>query len=205
MKLIGIVGGIASGKSFVSRAFQDLGAKWIDADALVHAVYRESAIIQILCQRWGTVVLDEKGQVDRAQLAARVFAPTMEAKVELEWLESLVHPLVKDQILRQVHEWQNDPTVEVVVLDAPVLLKAGWDKLCDELVFVDASESLRWERVQARGWTWEQWQQRESQQTPLSEKLARSTRTIDNNGSPESTRIQVQKIWVALTHNSNRR
>ncbi len=199
MKLIGIVGGIASGKSFVSRAFQDLGAKWINADALVHVVYRESAIIQTLCQRWGPGVLDEQGQVDRTQLAARVFAPTMEAQMELEWLESLVHPLVKDQILRQLDEWRNDPTVEVVVLDAPVLLKAGWDKLCDELVFVDASESQRWERVQARGWTWEQWQQRESQQTPLLEKLARSTRTIDNNGSPESTRIQVQQIWLALT------
>lgn len=203
MKLIGIVGGIASGKSFVSRAFQDLGAKWINADALVHEVYRESAVIQTLRQRWGPVVLDEKGQVDRTQIAARVFAPTLEAKVELEWLESLVHPLVKDQILRQLEEWRNDPTVEVVVLDAPVLLKAGWDKLCDELVFVDASESQRWERVQARGWTWEQWQQRESQQTPLLEKLARATRTIDNNGSPESTRIQVQKIWLALTHKSH--
>jgi dephospho-CoA kinase len=199
MKLIGIVGGIASGKSFVSRAFQDLGAKWINADAMVHEVYRLPAVLQALTQRWGRDVLDQQGQLDRGLVAGIVFAPSDQAKSELQWLESLVHPLVKEQILRQLEEWRQDPQVSVVVLDAPVLLKAGWDQLCDELIFVDASASQRWTRVEARGWTREQWLQRESLQTPLAEKLARSTRTIDNNGPPEATRSQVHAIWQTLT------
>lgn len=198
MKLIGIVGGIASGKSFVSRAFQDLGAKWVNADAMVHEVYRRPSVIQALSQRWGAGVIDEQGQVDRARVAAIVFGPTDQARAELEWLESLVHPLVKDQIQQQLEVWRTDPDVRVVVLDAPVLLKAGWDQLCDELVFVDANESQRWARVQARGWSQEQWQQRELMQTPIAEKLARSTRMIDNNGSPEATHHQVRRIWEAM-------
>lgn len=199
MKLIGIVGGIASGKSFVSRAFQEFGAKWIDADAMVHDAYRQPAVLQALSQRWGAGVFDEHGNLDRRKVAAIVFAPTDQAKAELEWLESLVHPLVRGQIKRQLDRWQNDPTIKVVVLDAPVLLKAGWDNLCDELVFVDADESQRWARVQARGWTHEEWKQRESLQAPMAEKFARSTRTIDNNGSPEATQEQVARIWHALT------
>jgi dephospho-CoA kinase len=202
MKLIGIVGGIASGKSFVSRAFQDLGAKWINADALVHEVYRQPSVLRSLCQRWGPNVLDQHGNLDRGFVASVVFAPTDEAHVELEWLESVVHPIVKEQIQRQLEEWRSDSRVQVVVLDAPVLLKAGWDKLCDELVFVEASEIRRWERVQTRGWTREQWLQRESQQTPMSEKRSRATRTIDNNGSPEQTRLQVHAIWNDLTQKS---
>lgn len=198
MKLIGIVGGIASGKSYVSRAFQDLGAKWIDADAMVHEVYHQASVLQALTERWGTGVLDQQGNLDRRQVAAIVFAPDHEAKLELEWLEALVHPLVAERIKQQLDQWRMDSSIQVVVLDAAVMIQAGWDKLCDELIFVDADESQRWERAQARGWTRGEWLRRESLQTSLAEKLARSTRTIDNNGSPAATLAQVQAIWKSL-------
>lgn len=198
MKLIGIVGGIASGKSFVSRAFQDLGAKWIDADAMVHEVYRQASVLHALTQRWGTEVLDQHGNLDRRQVAAIVFAPHQEARLELEWLEALVHPLVAERIKQQLEQWRLDPSIQIVVLDAPVLIQAGWDRLCDELIFVDSNESQRLARAQARGWTRDEWQRRESLQTSLAEKLARSTRTIDNNGSPAATLAQVETIWKSL-------
>ncbi|MBL8891740.1 MAG: dephospho-CoA kinase [Planctomycetaceae bacterium] len=201
MKLIGIVGGIASGKSFVSRAFQDLGAKWIDADAMVHEAYRLPSVLHAISQRWGTHVLDQQGNLDRRQVASIVFASNPGAKSELAWLEALVHPLVAEQIEDQLEQWRLDPSIQVVVLDAPVLIQAGWDRLCDKLIFVDADETQRMSRAQARGWTREEWQRRESLQTSLEEKLARSTWSIDNNGSPADTLAQVRMIWKSLVSN----
>jgi dephospho-CoA kinase len=195
MKLIGIVGGIASGKSFVSRAFQDLGAKWINADAMVHDAYRRPEVLQRLQDRWGTLILDQHGQLDRSKVADLVFEPSAEGRRELEWLESLLHPLLRQQILQQLQTWRSSAAVPAVILDAPVLLKAGWDTLCDELIFVAASESTRWSRIQQRGWTRQQWEQREALQTPLAEKQARATAVINNDGTAEETERQVRQFW----------
>jgi dephospho-CoA kinase len=195
MKLIGIVGGIASGKSFVSRAFQDLGAKWIHADAMVHAAYRRPEVLQRLLDRWGPTIMDGQGQLDRSKVAALVFEPSENGQRELEWLESWLHPMLREQILQQLEIWRREGTVLAVVLDAPILFKAGWDKLCDALIFVSASESSRWSRVQQRGWTRQQWEQREALQTPLAEKLARATAVIQNDGTAADTLWQVREFW----------
>lgn len=195
MKLIGIVGGIGSGKSFVSRAFQDLGAKWIDADRMAHAAYGLPEVQRVVRERWGDLVFTPDGEIDRAQIAARVFAPTEQGATDLEWLESLLHPIVRSQLEPQLEQWRREGAVPVVILDAPVLIKAGWHKLCDELIFVEAAEATRWQRVQPRGWTVDQWQRREALQTSLAEKQALATVTIANDGSADETRRQVQELW----------
>ncbi len=200
MKLIGIVGGIGSGKSFVSRAFQDLGAKWIDADRLAHEAYAMTEVRQAVRDRWGESILAADGQIDRAAIAARVFASTEQGAQDLEWLESLLHPIVRRQLepqlaQSQLAQWRSDGGVPLVILDAPVLIKAGWHEFCDELVFVSADEETRWRRVQPRGWTIDQWRRREALQTSLAEKQALATVTIENNGSEAETRRQVRDLW----------
>jgi dephospho-CoA kinase len=230
MKLIGIVGGIGSGKSFVSRAFQDLGAKWIDADRLAHEAYAMPEVRQAVRERWGEPILAADGQIDRAAIAARVFASTEQGAQDLEWLESLLHPIVRRQLepqlaqsqlaqsqlaqsqlaqsqlaqsqlaqsqlaQSQLAQWRSDGGVPLVILDAPVLIKAGWHEFCDELVFVSADEETRWRRVQPRGWTIDQWRRREALQTSLEEKQALATVTIENNGSEAETRRQVRDLW----------
>jgi dephospho-CoA kinase len=194
MKLIGIVGGIGSGKSFVSRAFQDLGAKWIDADRLAHEAYSLPEVRQAVQDRWGEQIVSADGRIDRAQVAARVFAPNEQGIQDLEWLEALLHPIVRRQLEQELDRWR-DGGVPLVILDAPVLIKAGWHEFCDELVFVAADEVTRWQRVQPRGWTRDQWQRREALQTSLVEKQALATVTVDNDGSAAETQQQIQELW----------
>lgn len=195
MKLIGIVGGIGSGKSFVSRAFQDLGAKWIDADRMAHAALGWPEVQRALRDRWGDRVFAPDGQVNRAEVAAIVFAPNDQGVRDLDWLEALLHPIVRRQLEPQLEQWRRDSAVPVVILDAPVLIKAGWHKMCDELVYIEATEATRWQRVQPRGWTIDQWRRREALQTSLTEKQALATVTIVNDGSAEETLRQVQTLW----------
>jgi len=195
MKLIGIVGGIASGKSFVSQLFQELGAQWIDADRLVHQAYQQPEIRERLVERWGAAILDADGQPSRSAIAQRVFAGTPQGQQDLAWLEQLLHPVVAERIRPQLTAWREDPSVTVAVLDAPVLIEAGWHRWCDELVFVQADEQQRWRRIRQRGWSRDQWRQREDCQTSLGEKRRLATRVIDNNGDPEQTRRQVRDLW----------
>jgi len=195
VKLIGLVGGIASGKSCVSQLFRDLGAEVINADQLAHQVMQDSAVIQLLVQRWGEIVIDDKQQLDRSAIAKVVFAETKSGQAELDWLESQLHPRIRSMIEPKLDRWRSDPKVSAAVLDAPVLIKAGWHLLCDELVFVEASLPIRLQRARKRGWADGELQRREKLQTPLSEKRRLSTFVIQNDGDSEFTARQVKAFW----------
>ncbi|HEY0008739.1 MAG TPA: dephospho-CoA kinase, partial [Tepidisphaeraceae bacterium] len=105
--IIGIIGGIGSGKSFVASLFGELGAYVIKSDDLAHAVYRQPAVKQTLRQWWGDEVLQADGSVNRKAIAARVFGD----RAELKRLEELVHPLVNAERERLMEQAHADPAV----------------------------------------------------------------------------------------------
>jgi dephospho-CoA kinase len=85
--------------------------------------------------------------------------------------------------------------VLAVILDAPVLVKAGWDHLCDHIVFVETNEPSRRQRATARGWSVDEWRRREALQTPLDQLRRLADAVVDNSGPPEDTEQQVRQIW----------
>ena len=199
MLVIGIVGGVASGKSSVAEHFRDLGARVINVDGVGHEVLRDGQVEQAVRQRWGDVVFDDDGHVDRAELARIVFAPTPDGPKQLTFLEQLTHPRIAQQLRHRIHVARASGTTKAVVLDAAVLLKAGWDRFCDRIVFVDAPREMRRERAGRRVWTAEQFAAREMAQPPLDVQRGRADVVVDNSASPEHTRAMIHRFWNSLS------
>jgi dephospho-CoA kinase len=198
MKIIGLLGGVASGKSAVAGLFCELGAAVLDADRAGHEALRRPEIIEALRNRWGNSILGQDGQIDRPAVAKIVFAPDPQASTELAFLEGLTHPLITEALSREIERLSAEAAHPAAILDAPVLLKAGWDRFCDHLVFVDVPRNQRLSRAIVRGWSDEQFIGREAAQEPLPEKRARCDTIINNSGSLEETRRQVSRFWDSL-------
>ena len=198
MKIIGLIGGVASGKSTVAKCLAELGAAVLDADAAGHVALRDPQVEQAARTRWGEAIFATDGHIHRPSLAAIVFGPGSEAAAELKYLESLTHPLIRKRLRDRISELQAGGKHPAAVLDAPVLLKAGWNELCDQIVYVDAPKPVRLARARRRGWSAEEFTRREAAQEPLLEKQACSDETIDNSGDLKHTRRQVVEFWGSL-------
>ena len=197
MLTIGVVGGVASGKSQVAKRFEELGCLRLDGDLIGHEVLRDKEVKAMLRDRWGAKVLTPDGEVDRRAVAGLVFSEDSEnGAAQLEFLESVTHPKISERLAERLSEAQQRG-LTAVVLDAAVMMKAGWDKMCDHIVFVEVPRSIRLQRALQRGWTEEQFLARESSQLTLSAKRERADTTIDNSGSLEETFQQVQVLWDA--------
>lgn len=196
--LVGILGGIASGKSLVAGQLAALGARVVSADALAHEVLEYDEVKQMARERWGDVVIGPGGRVDRAAVARIVFAPTAEAARERKVLESWTHPEVGRLIRERVEALVHDPSVAAVVLDVPLMLESGWNRFCDRMLFVDAPREARLARAVARGWSEEDFDRREAAQPPLAEKRAAADFVIDNSTTPQATAAQVERFWRTL-------
>jgi dephospho-CoA kinase len=198
MIVIGLVGRIAAGKSTVARAFAARGAEVIDADRLAHEVLADPAAVAEVVARFGADVLDETGRVRRPVLAERVFGPTPGHDAALRDLEAIVHPRVRAKIEARLAEVRGaEPSAQpaIVVLDVPLLLQAGWDRLCDRLVDVSCAEAVRQRRLDARGWPADQRAARErawsrGQRRPAAEK----TVVVDASGLRAYTQEQVDRF-----------
>jgi dephospho-CoA kinase len=189
MKLLGIIGGIGSGKSTASTLFQQCGTAVISADDIGHQVLLLSDVKQTVRERWGKNVFGNDGEIDRRLLAAVVFAD----EKELAFLKALTHPLIADGVNRQREEHERCG-VPLCLLDAPLLLESGWDHMVDQIIFVSAPAEERWYRVKRRGWSETEWQQRESAQLSVEEKVRRADIVLDNSGDTEHLQTQVKKI-----------
>ena len=197
MLILGLVGGVASGKSFVAECFRALGAAVLDGDKSGHAVLREPAIIDAIRKRWGNGVLDASGQVNRSAVAKIVFAPGNQA--EKQFLQELTHPRIEARLQRQMDQLRSSSSPPLaVVIDAALLFEGGWDKLCDKIIYVDAPRDIRLERAVARGWSAEQFAAREAAQMPIDEKRNRSHIVIRNARSRENVREVVRLTWEQL-------
>ncbi|MDP6717128.1 MAG: dephospho-CoA kinase [Pirellulaceae bacterium] len=124
MAVIGIIGGVACGKSFVAEQFRSLGAEVINADRIGHEVLRESDVRAALVQRWGDKVLDADGQVSRSAIGQRVFSGKSDERGNLEFLESLVHPKIGQRIGARIEALSRDDPGKSVVVDAALLMEA---------------------------------------------------------------------------------
>lgn len=197
MLTLGLVGGIASGKSQVAEYLRDLGALVLDADRAGHDVLRQPEVIAALKSRWGDGILEASGQVSRRAVAKIVFAAGNEA--EKQFLEQLTHPRIQMRMQQEIARAQAlSPPPPALVLDAALLFEAGWERLCDKILFVDTSRDLRLERAVARGWSAEQFAAREAAQLLPEEKRSRADIVIRNVRTLESLREVVRLTWRDL-------
>ena len=197
MIVIGIVGPPAGGKSTVARMLVALGAAWINADRLAHAVLRLPAVKAQLRQRFGHEIFDVSGTVNRNQIANLVFGNDSTSQANLEYIEDLVHPIARDMASRKLARLSLQGS-EVVVIDAPLLIEANWHFDCDEVWCVEAPDDLRSDWIKERTWDIDELRRRERSQLILSEKRRYATKIINNSGDLTATQQQVLLAWQRL-------
>ncbi len=193
--VLGLIGGIGSGKSAVATLFQNQGALIIGGDPIGHEALYQPDIKTKILYLWGTSILNEQGEISRPKLANLVFADPAERNE----LEKIVFPYITMKIAEKIDQAQQDLTVSFIVLDAAVLLESGWDRYCDWIVYVHVPLSLRWQRLrQQRSWTKEEFHQRTRAQISLTDKVTRADFVIDNSGDLATVVPQVEKILAQV-------
>ena len=193
MRIIGLTGGIACGKSTVSRALCALGAAIIDADVFAHELSQPGQpIFNAYVERFGREIVTAGGTLDRAAIAARVFAdPAVRAEVD-----AIAHPLIRTAAEERLRAARAQNKM-AAVLDVPLLFEAGWDTLADEIWVVALPREEQLARLLARDkdMTEREARARIAAQMPLAEKCARADVVIDNSGTVEEIREYIGKLW----------
>ena len=189
--IIGIAGGIGSGKSHIARLLGEMGCAVIDSDAQVKAAYSDPKVLAKLREWWGDSVVTAEGLPDRKAIAQKVFSDENERKR----LEGLLHPLVAELRDKEMEALAKDPSIVAFVWDTPLLFEAGLSGKCDALLFVDTPLEMRQERVaRTRGWSGGELLRRENLQWPLDRKRQISDYVIQNTADAGDTRDQVRDI-----------
>ena len=195
MIIIGIVGAPAGGKSTVAECLAELGATWINADKIAHEMLEKPSVKDKLVVYFGEQILAKDGKIDRSSLAELVFGDDEPHRKGLNYLESVVHPLTRQQITYQI---QNAPFHQITLLDVPLLFESKWHHVCDEIWFIDAPRDKRLARAVARGWNEDELTKREQNQLPIEQKRAFSTRVISNDKSLIDLKDRLREIWDDL-------
>jgi dephospho-CoA kinase len=182
--IVGIIGGVGSGKSTLAR---ELMRHWrvqlVNADAAGHAALEAPAVQQALREAFGDDVFDAAGRVSRPRLATLVFGDDPQCIAARRRLEAIVHPPIRRQLERDIARARSEGSCDLVVLDAAVMLEAGWSDLCDAIVFVDVPRPVRVERVlRNRGWNDNELARREASQWPLERKRTAADFVVSNAG-----------------------
>ncbi len=203
MILVGLTGGIASGKSTVATMFRKLGWHLIDADGIAREVVKPGTLgLKLLCQQFDDKILAAGGELDRSALAKLIFAD----KTARARLNDLLHPLILDRIKEEIEKYRRETSSrEEVMLDAPLLMETGLDAAMDYNVVVYLDEETQLQRlIQRDNLSTEAANQRIKSQMNLVDKLKRATFIINNKGSLEDTDLQVKKIsnYILLTSQS---
>jgi dephospho-CoA kinase len=189
--VIGLAGGIGSGKSFVAGLFAELGCAVIDSDAQVRSIYEDPSVKQTLREWWGEEILLPDGGVNRRAVAERIFNDAGDRRR----LEGLLYPLVARQRRQKMRELSQNQRVVAFVWDTPLLFEAGLNSECDAVVFVEAPAELRLERLaRDRGWDGAELRRRENLQWPLDRKREISDYMIRNAADAGDARRQVRDV-----------
>ncbi len=193
--IIGLAGGIGSGKSSAARVLESLGAAVIDFDRLSHEQLAEPDVTATLRRWWGEAILGSDGAVDRKAVAAIVFSDPG----ELARLQGLLYPRIRRRYEELAAAYVADADVRAVVLDAPKLYEAGLEELCDAVIFVDVDDGVRDRRLAAsRGWSVAERQRREKLLKPLDSKRASADYTVKNNSDLDALRREVERVFSAV-------
>jgi len=199
--IIGLAGGIGSGKSFVARLFAELGGLVICSDEQVHQAYQQDLVKATLRTWWGDSIFAADGSLDRRAVSKIVFAdPAQKQK-----LEALIHPIVNEQRQEIMAARANDPAILAYIWDIPLLFEAGLHRQCDAIIFVDAPLTVRQQRVKEnRGWSPEELTQREILQMPLDKKRSISDYTVSNVGEAHVVREQARDLFSRILAGSQK-
>ncbi len=197
--LIGLTGGIACGKSTVLTMLADLGARTIDADRVTHELQAPGMpVYEQIAAAFPEAVPEPGAPLDRRRLAALVFSDPQ----RLRQLEQIVHPAVRVELrkfIEAVGRAAGAAERPVVVIDVVKLIESGWVQVCDEVWVVTAPEEQQVARLMAtRGMSEAEARQRIAAQAPQADRLAHATVVIDNGGSLDATRAQVETAWRAM-------
>ena len=193
MRIIGLTGGIACGKSTVSQELRARGAVIIDADALVHELSRPGqSVYNAYVERFGSTVVAADGTLDRAAVARLIFVdPTLRAEIE-----RIVHPLIRAAAEERLQA-ARAADERAAVLDVPLLFEAGWDTIADETWVVALPPEEQLARLLARDKSMDEGEARAriAAQMPLAEKCARADVVIDNSVTKKEMREYIGKLW----------
>jgi dephospho-CoA kinase len=198
--VLGIVGGIGSGKSSVARwvATHDPGVVLINGDEVGHEVLTHKSALEAIRQRFGEGVFDGTGQIDRRALGHVVFGPSDEKHAARHDLERIVHPRIRETFLKRIAE-AKAAKKQAVLLDAAVLFEAGWNDLCHAIVYIDVPRGERLSRLQTgRGWDEAEVERREASQVSLETKRNRAQFVIDNAQSVDEAGRQLTEVLAKL-------
>ncbi len=195
-KVVGLTGGMGSGKSTVSQIMAELGAVIIDADKVGHEAYQANTKTwQDVVAAFGKQVVAQDGSIDRKKLGAIVFGNPE----QLERLNHIVHPRMFEMMKERIEQYRRQG-IKVVVLDAAILFEANWTPLVDMIWVVIASEPVVVARAVARtGLPEEQIRARLHSQMSNEERIKRADNVIRNDGTIDELRVQVIDLWKQLT------
>ena len=194
MKLIGLTGGAGSGKSTVASMLRDLGAVVLDADVAAHTVYEPGSLgFDLIEAEFGPDYIRD-GKIDRARLGELVFHDG-DARARLN---AIVHPLVREWMAAQTANALMRGAA-VVVQDVPLLFENGLENLYSDVLLVYVPEETQVRRlVEGRGLSEDRARAIVATQMPIEDKRARARRVIDNQGTRDETREQVENVWAEL-------
>ena len=195
MVVIGLTGGIATGKSEASRILQELGAEIINADLIGHEAYRQGSVgWESVVQAFGKGILDESNEIDRSKLGAIVFSD----ESELQKLNEIMHPIMEKLVEQNILDCQ-DSGSEVVVVEAALMFEAGWNKLVDTVWTTDAPEETVISRLELRnGFSRTESQKRISSQMDREDRLSRSDVILSNTGDLNAFKNVILSAWLEL-------
>jgi dephospho-CoA kinase len=194
-KVIGLTGGIGSGKSTVSQYLKELGAVIIDADKVGHEAFQPATEAwREVVATFGRDILTPNGEIDRKKLGAIVF----DNPPALTQLNRIMHPKMRDMMKAQIDEYRRRG-VAAVVLEAAILIEANWAPLVDEVWVTTAPESAVLERLKKqRGLAEEQTLSRIRSQLSNGERLKHADVVITNEGNLEEVKARVKELWVKI-------
>ncbi|SIN86473.1 dephospho-CoA kinase [Singulisphaera sp. GP187] len=206
--VIGIIGEIGGGKSQVAAFMAERGALVLDADAVGHSLLNQRPVREQVLDRFGPAILapatdpESEPLIDRGILGSLVFAqPAL-----LGDLETILHPRMQVTFEKAIARAQRQGKVSAVVIDAAILLEAGWDSLCDTVLYVDAPRPQRLTRlVETRGWTEEKLVLRERAQSAPEEKRRQADLVFVNDGSLDRLKEEVNRFWDKKITSANKR
>jgi len=186
--VVGLTGGIGSGKSTAARILRKLGADGICLDESARKLLGTAGIRQEVVREFGKGVLGNDGTIDRKKLAQVAFS----SRRNIRKLEAVIHPAV---IMETIRRLNRAPAGKVFVIDAPLILESGMHHLCDFLIFIDADGGTRLKRAErAHGWDAEEVRRRQRFQKPLAVKKRAADFLVTNNGGMEELKKQLREI-----------
>jgi len=187
-KVIGLTGNIGCGKTTVAHMFEDLGVEVIEADRIGHQLLEKEKIKKRVVSISTESILNGKGNISRKKLRNLIFND----KKKLELLNSILHPLMVKEIKKKIRMSRSN----LIIVDAAVLLEAGWDSLVDKILVVTTSYHTQLKRIKDQSdFSPVEIKGIMEAQLPQSEKIKRADFVIENEGSIDKTRQQVRKLW----------